>query len=285
LIDDAWIDLFEQYRFTVGISLDGPRDLHDRFRKYRNGSGSHDRVIAGIRKLQARRYPFHFIGVATAQTLSRASELLRYYWSFGPTTVGLNVEELEAQNCHSSLYDNLDTKAFKRFVVDFLREAAQQSDPTITIRDFQRTMSSLITGTPEDNDQVFPLRMLNVAVNGDLSTFSPELLALNAVERQRFIFGNVHQCRKLTDILHTERFRAAYTEIRRGVDRCAGTCEYFQYCGGGAPVNKLSEKGALDATETVYCALTKKAWVDVCLQFANAPGSHFELTAPEQRIP
>ena len=58
LIDDEWIDLFRRHKFTVGVSLDGPRDLHDRCRKFRNGLGSHDRVIAGISKLQAAGIPF-----------------------------------------------------------------------------------------------------------------------------------------------------------------------------------------------------------------------------------
>jgi uncharacterized protein len=279
LINDAWIDLFEQHEITVGISLDGPRDLHDRYRKYRNGAGSHDRVIAGIRKLQSREYPFHFIGVVTAHTLSCASELLRYYWSFHPTAFGLNIEELEAQNRHSSLGNDVTTERFERFITELLHEAARQDDAIVAIRDFQRTMSSLISGTPEDNDQVVPLRMVNVAFNGDISTFSPELLALNAPERQRFIFGNVHHCSALIDILDDERFVAAYQEIRSGVDRCASECEYFQYCGGGAPVNKLSENGAMDTTETVYCRLTKKAWVEACLRFTNSPETRFELTS------
>jgi uncharacterized protein len=138
-------------------------------------------------------------------------------------------------------------------------------------------MSWLISGTPEDNDQVVPLRIVNVAFNGDISTFSPELLALDVAERQRFIFGNVHHCQTIGDILHNDRFVAAYGEIRRGVDRCAAECKYFQYCGGGAPVNKLSETGALDTTETMYCRFTKKAWVEACLRFANASGSRFEM--------
>jgi uncharacterized protein len=94
----------------------------------------------------------------------------------------------------------------------------------VIIRDFQRTMSSLISGTPEDNDQVVPLRMLNVAYTGDISTFSPELLALDSKARQRFIFGNVHRCDSLTDILDDHRFAAAYREILAGVDRCSREC-------------------------------------------------------------
>jgi uncharacterized protein len=209
LIDDAWIDFFEEHDITVGVSLDGPRDLHDRYRKYRNGSGSYDRVVAGIRKLQARRYPFHFIGVVTAHTLSRASDLLEHYRSFQPTALGLNIDELEAYNRHSSLGDDVSTERFEGFIAELLQESLRQDTP-VTIRDFQRTMSSLISGKPEDNDQVIPLRMVNVAYNGDISTFSPELLALDVSQRQRFIFGNVHRCKALTDILDDERFLVAY---------------------------------------------------------------------------
>ncbi|SHG26030.1 cyclophane-forming radical SAM/SPASM peptide maturase GrrM/OscB [Bradyrhizobium erythrophlei] len=278
LIDDNWIDLFERHAISVGVSLDGPRDLHDRNRKYRNGAGSHDRAVAGIAKLQARGYPFHFIGVVTTPSLSRGAELVDYYQRFGPTAIGLNIEELEAHNTRSALYDNCDRTTFERFIGDVLLEAARPGDTPVVLRDFQRTLSSLLAGTPEDNDQVIPLRILNVAHNGDISTFSPELLALEAGQRQRFIFGNVHQCAALPDILSDARFVSAYREISQGVKNCAGACEYFQYCGGGAPVNKLSETGSLQATETTFCAFTKKAWVDVCLRLANAQGNQFEVS-------
>ena len=121
LIDDAWIDFFEKHSINVGISLDGSRDLHDRHRKYRNGAGTHDRVIGGIAKLRARAYPFHVIGVMTSHSLARGFELARYYRALQPTAIGLNIEELEAQNRHSSLYAKLDVADFERFIAEFLR--------------------------------------------------------------------------------------------------------------------------------------------------------------------
>ena len=158
-----------EHKITIGVSLDGPRDLHDRYRKFRNGSGSYDRVVAGIRKLQARNYPFHFIGVVTAQSLPRAADLLADYWSFHPTALGLNIDELEAQNRHSSLGEDITTERFERFIAELLDAGTRQDGPAVTIRDFQRTLSSLISGKPEDNDQVIPLRMLNVVHNGDIT--------------------------------------------------------------------------------------------------------------------
>jgi uncharacterized protein len=277
LIDDRWIDLFERHSIGVGISLDGPRDLHDRNRTYRNGNGSHDRAVAGIARLQARNYPFHFIGVVTEASLSRGAELLDYYRGFRPTAVGLNVEEMEAAHARSALFEACDRDGFERFISDVLLEAARPGDP-VPLRYFQRTIAALVSGKPDDNDQVIPLRILNVAHNGDISTFSPELLALPAAQQQRFVFGNVHSCTALTELLSDPRFASAYREISRGVGNCAATCEYFQYCGGGAPVNKLSETGSLEATETSFCAFTKKAWIDVALRFANAPDNRFELS-------
>ncbi len=218
--------------------------------------------------------------MVTAHTLPRAAELIRYYWGLHPTAVGLNIDEREAQNRNSSL-DGVAAATFEQFIAALLQEAARQNDPRIALRDFQRTMSSLISGKPEDNDQVIPLRIVNVAFNGDISTFSPELLALDADLRQRFIFGNVHRCGSLLDILDDARFVAAHGEIHRGVERCARECEYFQYCGGGAPVNKLCEKNTLDVAETNFCRLTKKAWINSCLRLVETPDSRFELTPAE----
>lgn len=283
LLNDDWIDLFEQYDFRIGISLDGPAAIHDANRRDRAGRGTHARVLAGVDKLKQRGYPFHIIGVITAGTLASASELYDFYAGLGPTAFGLNVEEAEAQNRHSSLYETIDLAQYERFLAELVAHASAAAREGPVIREFQQTISSLLAGGPLDNDQVVPLRILNVGWNGDLSTFSPELMALDEDARASFVFGNVRDCQALTDLLDDARFTVASAAIRRGVERCARGCEYFAYCGGGAPVNKLSEHGALDASETMYCRLTRKSWVDVCLRLAERSDSRFELLAAECR--
>ena len=48
-------------------------------------------------------------------------------------------------------------------------------------------------------------------------------------------------------------------DIDAGVAMCRERCEYFSVCGGGEPVNKLSENGTFVSTETTYCRLTQDA--------------------------
>ena len=281
LLSDDWIDLFEEYHFSVGVSLDGPADLHDAHRRDRAGRGTHARVLDGVCKLQRRNYPFHFIGVVTAAALARGPELFDFYAGLAPTAFGLNVEEVEAQNRRSTLFDGIDRGRYENFLTDLVSRACAAGAGQTVIREFQHTMSTLLAGDPEDNDLVVPLRILNVGWNGDLSTFSPELMALDSTERRKFIFGNVQTCGALEDLLEDARFISAFAGIRRGIERCERECEYFAYCGGGAPVNKLSEKGTLEAAETLYCQLTKKSWIDVCLRLAENPASRFDFVPAE----
>jgi uncharacterized protein len=54
-------------------------------------------------------------------------------------------------------------------------------------------------------------------------------------------------------------------DIEAGVALCRERCEYFSVCGGGEPVNKLSENGSFVSTETTYCRVTKMRATDLVL--------------------
>jgi uncharacterized protein len=109
-----------------------------------------------------------------------------------------------------------------------------------------------------------PFAVINVDCRGNFSTFSPELLGLESDKYDGFTFGNV-----LTDALDAAlehpSFRTVVRDVRAGVNKCRQTCEYFPYCGGGSPVNKLFENGTFDSTETLFCRLSRKVVIDVVL--------------------
>lgn len=51
LIDEEWLQIFEDFDVYVGVSLDGPEDLNDRYRLDKSGKGTYDRVMAGVKLL------------------------------------------------------------------------------------------------------------------------------------------------------------------------------------------------------------------------------------------
>lgn len=69
LLDHDFADFFKDYNFLVGVSLDGPQDVHDECRKDKNGRPSFMKVMKGVELLH--RYGVDF---NTLTTINKASE-------------------------------------------------------------------------------------------------------------------------------------------------------------------------------------------------------------------
>ena len=68
LLDDDWAAFFKQHNFLVGISIDGPRAMHDTYRVDKGHQPTFDRVMRGLRLLQQ-----HGVEYNTLTTLHRAN--------------------------------------------------------------------------------------------------------------------------------------------------------------------------------------------------------------------
>lgn len=91
LIDEAWCRFFLEAGINVGVSIDGPRHLHDRNRVTRSGRGTFDKVIAGVRLLRRHGVPFHVISVLSAESLAAPQEMFDFYVGEGIEHVCFNV--------------------------------------------------------------------------------------------------------------------------------------------------------------------------------------------------
>lgn len=77
-LDDEWAAFLARHRFLVGISLDGPKDFHDAFRRSRTGQPSFDRVMRGVRFLKKHRVEFNTLTTIHRGNSGSASEIYRF---------------------------------------------------------------------------------------------------------------------------------------------------------------------------------------------------------------
>ena len=61
LLDDEWAAFFKEHEFLIGISLDGPRELHDVYRLDKGGRPTFDKVMRGLRLLQKHSVDFNVL--------------------------------------------------------------------------------------------------------------------------------------------------------------------------------------------------------------------------------
>ena len=83
LLDDAWGSFLAQNRFLVGLSIDGPRELHDLYRVDRGQKPTFDRVIAGLNCLKRAGVEFNTLTVIHRRNALQPREIYRFLKEIG----------------------------------------------------------------------------------------------------------------------------------------------------------------------------------------------------------
>lgn len=287
LVTEEWCDLIRRWHVGVGVSIDGPRHMHDANRVTREGKGTFDRALRGARLLKQEGISFHVISVLSEKALEHAEELHAFYLEEGIEDVCFNVEESEGTHVSELMTLPQDTVQAKFHA--FLHRFWTISRAKPGIR-YIREIDSLIPRIfrPDvptcDNEQVSPMAMLNIDCNGNVSSFSPELLGYKNERYSNFIVGNVHQ-QTLQQILESSAMKAMVTDIQAGVDACRNECGYFSLCGGGAPVNKLSENGTFNSSKTSFCNLVQITPTNLILNALSQMEDVLAKTKPSSNRP
>ncbi len=83
LLDDRWGAFLKANDFLVGISIDGPEELHDRFRADKGDHPSHAKVIAGLRALQRHGIDHNILTTVNSANVTYPLEIYRYLKDLG----------------------------------------------------------------------------------------------------------------------------------------------------------------------------------------------------------
>ena len=83
LIDDEWGEFLKEHKFLVGLSLDGPRELHDHHRVDKGNAPTFDRVMRGLTKLKEHRVEFNTLTVVNRHNSQYPLEVYRFLKEVG----------------------------------------------------------------------------------------------------------------------------------------------------------------------------------------------------------
>ncbi|MCX9155582.1 anaerobic sulfatase maturase [Niveibacterium sp. 24ML] len=78
LLDADWAAFLRQHGFLVGLSCDGPKALHDRYRFTKGGASTHDKVVAAAKLLQQHGVPFVAMCVVNRENAKQPLEVYRF---------------------------------------------------------------------------------------------------------------------------------------------------------------------------------------------------------------
>ena len=79
LLNDEWCEFFKKNNFLVGLSVDGPREIHDTYRVDRGGQGTFDKVMKGLSFLQRHKVEYNILCTVNAANENHGRTVYRFF--------------------------------------------------------------------------------------------------------------------------------------------------------------------------------------------------------------
>jgi uncharacterized protein len=260
LIDQEWCDIFSEHNFRIGISIDGPEEIHNANRIRKNLTGSFNDVMNGLELLKKNNIEFNAISVLTKENINKPDIVYDFFKDLGCKVVGFSPEEKDGAHIESSL-DAVNYQDIVGFF-DRLFELWKADSRPLSFREMRHVSNFFHIENQGgryllDNQMNRPGRIISVSQDGLISTYSPELTALS----DRFFYGNVYED-DFVSFMGSDALVKDDELIRSGIQKCKSECDIFEYCGGGTPSAKMSENGSFDSTFTEWCKRSRLAVID-----------------------
>ena len=261
LIDQTWCDLFREYDFQIGVSIDGPRHLNTR-RVNRAGRSTFARVLEGINHLRDNDLPFSVLAVVDVASLQFADDIYEFVHGLGAEMLCINIEQTKGVH-ESEFNDAAGAKRFWRSLYDVWKE-----EMILPVREFDRTiklMNDVANGGRDLSNWYRTVELMpSISAGGDVYLLSPEFVGVEGVGYD-FVVGNLAES-SLDTILRSPMTHSQVQDFVDGIEMCGRECQYFSFCGGGYGSNKYFETGTLATTETQYCRNKIQALTDSLLE-------------------
>jgi uncharacterized protein len=226
----------QQHRFLVGLSIDGPRELHDRYRVMRSGKPTFDKVMKGVEVLKKYQVPFNALVTVNRTNARFPLEVYRFM------TQALGATYVQFNPC-------VEPVDFKSTAPQFWREDTIPVTGTRCAK--PGDLDSIVTDwsvEPEDWGK-FLIAVFEEWVNNDLGRVQVNLFE-TAVEKNGDIYscdhyvypeyqiGNIENT-KLAHMAFSERQQAFCMGKNDTLPEYCKKCPFLKLCWGECPKNRL----------------------------------------------
>src|SRR5450755_282361 len=241
LLDPEWCGFLRENNFLVGISVDGPRELHDRYRKDKGGQGTWERVIKAVRMMQRYRVEYNVLCTVNAANCEQPLAVYRFfrdqlqarYLQFIPIVERINDNGLSIlQQGNRVTERSVKPERYGQFLVKIFDEWVRHDVGTVFVQGFDATLAIWVSG--RSPICIFrPTCGMGVALehNGDL-------YSCDHFVEPKHLLGNILEI-PLVQLVNSEQQRKFGNDKRDTLPRYCRECSFLFECHGECPKNRF----------------------------------------------
>jgi len=256
LLNDEWCRFFHKHKFLVGLSMDGPPDLHNAYRVTKGGGPTHDRVMKAAWLLQKHNAEYNILCTVHAANADHPLDVYRYFRDdvgaqfvqFIPIVERATPDTLPVANegwgdtraarplyvQQGSLVTERSVKPeqWGRFLIAIFDEWVRRDVGKVFVQQFETSVQSWV-GMPSSLCVFSETCGQGLALehNGDLYSCD------HFVEPDYFL-GNIKE-KHMLELVSSEKQRKFGTDKRDTLPRYCRECEVRFACHGECPRNRF----------------------------------------------
>lgn len=271
LLDDEWCEFFKRHDFLVGLSVDGPREIHDRYRVDRLGRGTFDKVMDGWRLLRNHRVEFNILCTVNAANEQHGRAVYQFFrdelgakWvQFIPIVERATEATLAIANQGWSdvpgrkrlLYTQTGTlvtersvgsEQYGRFLIDVFEEWVRHDVGTVFVQLFDVTLEAF-----------FGRHLLCIHAPtcgyGPALEHNGDLYSCDHFVEPDHLLGNIHTTH-MVELIASPKQRAFGQAKRDSLTTQCQECKVRHLCNGGCPKDRFSLSRDGEPGQNYLCA-------------------------------
>ncbi len=226
-LNNSWAKFFKQNNFLIGLSLDGLKDIHNKYRLDKSSNGSFDKVIETSLLLKNHEVDFNILTVITSDVAKRASEIYDFYKE-NNLLYQQYIECLEPLAQEQWGYEHsLSPKDYAQFLIDLFDKWYDDiaQGQFIYIQYFENIMGILCGQMPQVCSMV-GICGTYLVVEADGSAYPCDFYALD-----EYYLGNFNR-QSITDI-NKKRDEIKFIEYSKNINDECRKCRWASLCRNG----------------------------------------------------
>jgi serine-type anaerobic sulfatase-maturating enzyme len=254
-LDEVWAAFFSEHEFLVGISIDGPREIHDTYRVTKGGRGSFDQVIRGLGQLRKGGVEYNVLTTVHAANEHRGREVYRFlrdqcgarFMQFIPIIERVTAPMGDGVVPWSSWRDrplyqqdgdavtgrSVSPEGYGRFLIDVFEEWVRHDVARVYVQMFDTTLANWVGEQPS---MCVHCETCGLALALE---HTGDVYSCDHFVEPRYLLGNITN-RHLIDLVASEQQRQFGQDKRDTLPRYCRECDVRFVCHGGCPKDRFT---------------------------------------------
>ncbi len=240
LLNDDWCRFFRDNRFLIGLSLDGPRALHDAYRVDKGGHGTFDKVMRAARLMQEHQADFNILTTVHAANADYPLEVYRFlrdevgtqYIQFIPIVERAN--ETGFQEGNTVTERSVGAEQFGRFLMTIFDEWVRRDVGRVFVQTFDVALGNWLGAPPS-------LCIFSPTCGNALAMeHTGDLYSCDHFVEPNYLLGNIKD-KPMIELVASDKQRQFGRDKKETLPRYCGECEVRFACHGECPKNRFIE--------------------------------------------